>query len=89
LSKSSSLSRVNIVFSDDPKMVYILEHEMGHYDGEAKLRATPAGQVRYEQHLKNMEQWGTVIRNKLWRFENAMRDVWVNKRTERVYRFYL
>ena len=44
----------------DPQIVYILEHEMGHYDEEAKLRAAPVGQTRYEQHLKSMEQWGTL-----------------------------
>jgi len=118
LSKSSSLARVNIVFSDDPQMVmaintygdklqkpdliinrqvikhqrnltdpqiiYILEHEMGHYDEEAKLRAIPDGQAKYEEHIQTMEQRWPVLRNKLWSFENAMRDVWVNKRTERL-----
>jgi hypothetical protein len=67
----------------DPQIIYILEHEMGHYDEEAKLRATPAGQLRYESHLHAMEQRWTVIRNKLRSFENAMRDVWVNMRTVR------
>jgi hypothetical protein len=67
----------------DPQIIYILEHEMGHYDEEARLRATPAGQLRYEAHLQAMEQRWTVIRNKLWSFENAMRDVWVNMRTVR------
>lgn len=40
----------------DPQIIYILEHEMGHYDEEAKLRATPEGQARYEAHLKAMEK---------------------------------
>lgn len=115
LSHASNLWKMNIIFSDDPKMVmavntsgdkinkpdliinreavktqwwltdaqvvYILEHEMGHIYEDGELRGDDEWEKKYQQHLKNMESEGMIVRNKLWKLENALRDIYVNKRT--------